>query len=260
MATLRDLSIEQKLAWERDGFLVIENFLEPAEVDFYNKQMDQAYVKHKESGRENPQTGQLNNVDQICGIIEYGEPFLELMEHPRMMGIMRDIFGDNFVMIDNDALIKPPHKESHTGWHRDTSTLLQMNEKPVPFMVKVFYFLSDVHPDGGCLAFLPGSKHLQNSDLPKVEKQEDMPGHVGMSVKAGTAVIFDGYTYHSALNNYTDHTRRSLIYNYARPYLRVWPGYEPSERLKEEATTKLRKMLLGMVPWVQDAKAFEPEV
>jgi phytanoyl-CoA hydroxylase len=32
-------------------------------------------------------------------------------------------------------------------------------------MVKVFYFLSDVEYDGGCLAFLPGSMHMFNEQL-----------------------------------------------------------------------------------------------
>jgi phytanoyl-CoA hydroxylase len=101
--------------------------------------------------------------------------------------------------------------------------------------------------------------HMKDVDLPKVEKQEDLPGHVRMNVKAGTAVIFNGYTYHSALNNVSDVTRRSLIYNYGQSALRTWPGYEPSEELKAAAQSNMRKMLLGVTPWMQDAKAFDEE-
>ncbi|MCQ6563237.1 phytanoyl-CoA dioxygenase family protein [Paenibacillus mendelii] len=256
---LHGLTIEQKMVWERDGFLVLDGFLSDNEIKFHNEQMDEAFRKLDESGKVNPETGQLSNVQQVCGVIEYGESFVKLMENHRMMQILRDLMGDSFVMIDNEALIKPPQKESHTNWHRDTNTLLHVNEKAVPLMVKVFYFLSDVHYDGGCLAFLPGSVHMANEKLPKCEKQEEMPGHVRMNVKAGTAVIFHGYTYHSALNNFTDHTRRSLIYNYGNPMLRAWPGYEPSEELKVTAHTPLRKMLLGMKPWFADAGAFKEE-
>lgn len=254
---LHGLTIEQKLSWERDGFLVLENFLNPEEVELYNERLDYVFKVWRERGGHNPELGKLNHVEQVCGIIEYDDHFLELMEHPRMMPIMRDILGDSFVMIDNDGMLKPPQKESHTHWHRDTGNILFMGEKRVPFMAKIFYFFSDVPLDGGCLAFLPGSVHLTNEHLPKVDKQEDMPGHVRMSVKAGTAVIFNGYTYHSALNNYSDQIRRSLIYNFAPSFLRTWPGYEPSEALKQKATTNLRKMLLGVHPWVADPKAFE---
>jgi phytanoyl-CoA hydroxylase len=257
--TLHGLTVEQQLSWERDGFLIIDSFLAPNEVSTYNQRLDQAFLAWESNGSQNPASGQLNHVQQICGVIEYDDVFLELMENPRMMSIIRDILGDSFVMIDNDGLIKPPQKESHTGWHRDTGNALYVNEKKIPFMAKVFYFLSDVHYDGGCLAFLPGSVHMSNELLPKTEKQEDMPGHVRMNVKAGTAVIFNGGTYHSALNNYTDETRRSIIYNYAPSFLRTWPGYEPSESLKSKADTNLRKMLLGLLPWTADPHAFQEQ-
>ncbi|HZG57056.1 phytanoyl-CoA dioxygenase family protein [Paenibacillus sp.] len=254
---LHGMTAEQYIAWNRDGYLVIEDFLSPAEVDEYNLHMDDAFEQWRANGGGNPEHGQLSHVEQICGIIDYGDPFLDLMEHPRMMAMMRDIFGDRFVMIDNDAMLKPPKREAHTNWHRDTGNKLFVNEREIPFMAKVFYFLSDVEHDGGCLAFLPGSNHLPNERLPKVEKQEDMPGHVRMTVKKGTAVVFNGYTYHSALNNYSDTTRRSLIYNYGASFVRTWPGYEASEALRAKATTNLRKMLLGVTPWVADPKAFE---
>ncbi|SFT07168.1 phytanoyl-CoA dioxygenase family protein [Paenibacillus sp. BC26] len=257
--SLYGLTSEQQLMWERDGFLVIEDFLSSQEVDSINEDMDQAFHEFEVNNRVNPATGQLNHVKQICGIIEYGETFAGLMEHKRMMNILRDMIGNQFVMIDNDALLKPPGKISHTNWHRDTTTRIFFGDKQAPFMVKVFYFLSDVPYDGGCLAFLPGSTHMKDEDLPKVEKQEELPGHVRMNVKAGTAVIFNGYTYHSALNNFSDVTRRSLIYNYAQSCLRTWPGYEPSEELKAGATSNMRKMLLGVTPWMTDAKAFEEE-
>lgn len=242
------------MSWERDGYLVLEDFLSAEEVDLYNRKMDDAFAEW--GANRNHELAQLKHVEQIAGIIERDDAFLELMEHPRMMAILRELLGNAFVMIDNDALIKPPRKEAHTGWHRDTGTKVIIDEKPIPFMVKVFYFLSDVGYDGGCLAFLPGSVHMTNAKLPKVGKQEEMPGHVRMNVRKGTAVVFHGSTYHSALNNYTDEDRRSLIYNYAPPFLRTWPGYEPSAALTAKARTKLRRMLLGLSPWVADPRAF----
>jgi len=256
--TLKGMTQEQFMKWNRDGFLVLPDFLSDNEVSEANRKMDEAFRRFKEEGRDNHELAQLKNVEQISGIIEQDELFLQLMEHPRMMNMLRDVMGDSFVMIDNDALIKPPKKPAHTNWHRDTDIRYERGEKPMPFMVKVFYFLSDVGYEGGALALLPGSVHMPNAILPKVEVQEDMPGHERMTVKAGTAVLFHGYLYHSALNNHTEHTRRSLIYNYGPSFLRTWPGYEPSEELKQRSASasNLRRMLLGMLPWVGDPKAF----
>lgn len=256
--TLKGMTPEQFMMWNRDGYLVVPDFLSDNEVETANRKMDEAFLKFKEQGRGNHALAQLKNVEQISGIIESDDLFLELMEHPRLMAMLRDVMGDAFVMIDNDAMIKPPKKAAHTDWHRDTNIRYEKDEMPMPFMVKVFYFLSDVSYEGGALAFLPGSVHMPNSILPNVEVQEDMPGHERMTVKAGTAVLFHGYTYHSALNNHTENTRRSLIYNFGPTFLRTWPGYEPSEALKARSASasNLRKMLLGITPWVGDPKAF----
>ncbi|MFD2615652.1 phytanoyl-CoA dioxygenase family protein [Paenibacillus gansuensis] len=257
--TLKGMTEEQFMMWNRDGYLVLPDFLSDTEVSEANRRMDEAFRRFKEQGRDNPETAKLSNVEQLSGIIEHDELFLELMEHPRMMGFIRDVMGDSFVMIDNDALIKPPKKAAHTNWHRDTDIRYERSEKPSPFMVKIFYFLSDVSYEGGCLALLPGSVHMPDAILPKVDVQEDMPAHVRMNVRAGTAVLFHGYLYHSALNNHTEHTRRSLIYNYGPSFLRTWPGYEPSEelRLRSSSASNLRRMLLGMTPWIEDPKAFQ---
>ncbi len=254
---LHGLTIEQYLAWERDGFLAIENFLTVQEIQKYNTGLDHVIELWKSRGCPNTVYGKLDNVEQVCGIIEYDDMFLELLEHPRMMSVMRDVYGDSFVMIDNDGFLKHPGQKAHTSWHRDTGVTFHNDEKRTPFMVKVFYFLADVPYDGGCLSFLPGSHNMRNDLLPKVAEPEDMPGHVRMNVKAGTAVLFHGSTYHSALSNVSEHSRRSIIYNYASLFLRTWPGYEPSEELKARAVSPLRKMLLGMLPWMQDPKVFE---
>lgn len=252
------LTQEQILNWERDGYVVLPDFLSSEEIGKYNDGLDRAVQIWKDRGRPNSEFARLDNVEQVSAIIEYDDMFLELMEHPRMMNTMRDLIGDSFVMIDNDGFLKHPQQIAHTSWHRDTGTDFYIDQKRLPFMIKVFYFLADVPADGGCLSFLPGSHKLRNDQLPRAEKPEDMPGHVRMSVPAGTAVAFHGSTYHSALNNYSAVTRRSIIYNYAPMFLRTWPGYEPSEALKAKAETQLRKMLLGMTPWVRDPKAFGP--
>ncbi|QHW33090.1 phytanoyl-CoA dioxygenase family protein [Paenibacillus rhizovicinus] len=250
---LHALTMEQMLAWERDGYLAIEDFLNPEELSVYNAAMDQTLADYKAKGNVMPP-----NIDQVSGVIEHGELYLQLMEHPRMMGVMRDVFGDAFTMIDNELFIKHPGQVTHASWHRDTTTTMHLGKKRVPFMVKVFYFMADVPYDGGCLSFLPGSRHMPDELLPSSDHGEQMPGHVRMNVKAGTAVLFDGATYHAAMDNKSNQQRRSLIYNYGPLFLRTWPGYEPSQRLLEnQANTPLRNMLLGASPWPNAPHVFQ---
>jgi hypothetical protein len=128
---LHGISIDEKMLWERDGYLVLDGFLSEQEVAYYNERMDNAFVQFRHKGKANHELAQLKHVEQISGIIEEDDAFLELMEHPRMMNILRDLIGNSFVMIDNDALIKPPKKEAHTNWHRDTSSWLGGKKSPL---------------------------------------------------------------------------------------------------------------------------------
>ncbi len=135
---------------------------------------------------------------------------------------------------------------SHTGWHHDVS-LAGVYHPRSTLMVKLFFLLEDVAENGGCTLFLPGShRYPMDFPLPKVGNPAEMPGHVKMAFPAGTAYFFNGRLYHSATDNDSDSPRRVLIYNYGHHWMKIWPGYEPSERLRSRAETPVRKQLLGM--------------
>lgn len=255
---LHGLTVEQKIAWERDGYLAIENLLTPEEVSKYNTALDRAFENYKSQDSPNPELANLANINQLVNLIEWDDAFLDLMEHPRTMQIMRDLIADSFMLMDNDGLVKPPHSQSHTlRWHRDADTVIISGGKRQPFLTKIFYYFNDVSYDGGCLALVPGSVHLPNDELPTSEKLEDMPGHKRMNFKAGTGVIFNSSTYHVALNNFSDQPRRNAYFTYAPTFMRPFSGYEASDRLKTGANTKLRQMLFGMHPWVSGNFAFQ---
>jgi hypothetical protein len=51
------------------------------------------------------------------------------------------------------------------------------------------------------------------------------------------------------VNNDSDQPRKVLIYNYGHFWMKMWSGYEPSERLLSEARASgdpVRKQLLGI--------------
>ena len=65
----------------------------------------------------------------------------------------------------------------------------------------------------------------------------------------GDAYLFNGRIYHAATNNEGDKPRKVLIYNYGHLWMRVWPGYEPSERLlkaAEDSGDPVRRQVLGL--------------
>lgn len=235
---------EQRLFFETNGYLVLPNALSPEDLARVRATSDQAEsVWRADPSRLGLRTPRL---EQVQAPIEYDDLFLELMEHPRVFPIVREILGDDVSMIDNDLFMTPPQTETHAHWHHDVGMPGIYHPRSV-LMVKVFWLLTDVAPDGGPTAVLPGSHRFPlGYSLPKTEDPSEMPGHARMAFPAGTAWLFNGRTYHAALHNHSDVTRRVLIYNYGHFWMKVWPGYEPSERLRAAATTDVRKQLLGI--------------
>src|SRR5688572_12652532 len=235
---------EQRMFYEANGYLVIPNALSPEALTRVRAAADRA---EKLWRADTTRPGwRKQSIEQVMAIIEYDDVFLELMEHPKVFPIVREILGNDISMIDNDYFISPPGTGSHAGWHSD-SGLSGVYGPRSTMMVKVFWLINDVTPDMGPTAVLPGSHRFPDDfKLPQVSNPGDMPGHKRMAFPAGTAWFFHGRTQHAALDNRSSEYRRVLIFNYGHFYMKVWQGYEPSERLKREAKTSVRRQLLGM--------------
>jgi ectoine hydroxylase-related dioxygenase (phytanoyl-CoA dioxygenase family) len=241
-----NLSDAQRLFFETNGYLVIPGALSPEELARVRAAADRAEAVW----RADPTRLGLRkeNLQQIQAPIEYDDTLFDLLEHPATFPLIREILGNDVSMIDNDYFISPPHTRSHAHWHHDVGMPGVYHPRSV-MMVKLFFLLEDVSEDGGCTLFLPGSHRFPlDFPLPEVKNPMEMPGHTKMAFPAGTAYFFNGRCYHAATDNNSDHARRVLIYNYGHHWMKIWPGYEPSEALQAKAKTAVRKQLLGMGP------------
>jgi hypothetical protein len=240
----------QRIAFESNGFLTIENALSAAEL---------AQVRAETAAAEalwekNPDLPgyKKDSLWELRSPIEYGELMRDLLWHPKVFPLVREIIGDDVSMIDNSYYVTPPHTpHTHADWHHDVGLTGVYHPLSV-MMVKVFFLLTDVNADSGGTAMVPGSHRFpMGFEFPKVARPKDMPGAVQMSGKAGTAYLFNGRVYHAAVNNDSDTPRRVLIYNYGHHWMKIWPGYEPSQKLldwAEQSGDPARMQVLGMGP------------
>lgn len=240
----------QRITFETNGFLVINDALTPEELGRVRAAAEQAERAWNDTpgarGFKKPQLW------EIVGPIEYGEPLRDLLWHPKTLPIVREILGDDVSMIDNSYYITPPKTPgTHADWHHDVGLPGVYHPLSV-MMVKVFFLLTDVNADSGGTAMVPGSHRLpMDFAFPEVGDPKAMPGAVQMVGKAGTAYLFNGRVYHAAVNNDSDSPRKVLIYNYGHHWMKIWPGYEPSQRLLDWAAADgdpVKMQLLGMGP------------
>lgn len=242
------LTDEQRIQWESNGFLTVENALSPDELSRVQAAAAGAEARWRADG--SLPGARSEALDQVQSPIEYDDQLLELLWHPRVFPIVRKLIGDDVMMIDNDYFITPPNTpRTHAGWHHDVG-MRGVHHPLSVMMVKVFYLLSDVDANSGGTAMVPGSHRFPESfQFPRVDEPKQMPGMIQMTGKAGTAYLFNGRVYHCAVNNESDRPRRVLIYNYGHFWMKMWPGYEPSVRLLElakQSDNPVHKQLLGI--------------
>jgi ectoine hydroxylase-related dioxygenase (phytanoyl-CoA dioxygenase family) len=238
----------QRIAFETNGSLVIPEALSTAELREVRAAADRAEQTWR-ADLNHPGI-RSNTLDEVIAPIEYDDVLLRLMWHPKVFPLVREAIGDDVMMIDNSYYITPPHTpRTHADWHHDVGQRGVYHPMSI-LMAKVFYLLSDVGPNSGGTAMIPGSHRLpMNFEFPHVSDPKQMPGIVQMTGKAGTAYMFNGRIYHAAVNNESDVPRRVLIFNYGHLWMKQWPGYEPSQRLLDEARASgdpVRMQLLGL--------------
>lgn len=237
------LTQAQRFFFEANGYLVIEDALLPDELARVRAACDEAEALW----RANDQLRGVRrwDLDQVIAIVEYGSVFLELLEHPRIFPMIRELLGPDVMLLDNDYFITPAGATIHRGWHYDEGFPGVYHPRS-RLMVKVFYVLQDIAWNGGGTVMLPGSHSFPPGKLPNPDVPEDMPNSVRMALPAGAAYLMAGRTFHCVGNNLSDVARRLLIYTYGHKWMKIWDNYEYSAELLAQATTPMRRQLLGM--------------
>ena len=253
MATV--LTDAQRIGFESNGFLTINDALSGEQLARLRAETAAAEALWE----RNPGLPGFKNqaLWELRGPIEYGEAMRDLLWHPTLFPIVRALLGADVSMVDNSYYITPPKTpHTHADWHHDVGLAGVFHPMSV-MMVKVFYLLTDVNADSGGTAMVPGSHRFPiDFQFPKVAAPKDMPGAVQMSGKAGTAYLFNGRIFHAAVNNDSDTPRKVLIYNYGHHWMKIWPGYEPSQRLLDwarETGDPAKMQVLGIGPAYQTA-------
>ncbi|MDP6037257.1 MAG: phytanoyl-CoA dioxygenase family protein, partial [Candidatus Latescibacteria bacterium] len=179
----------------------------------------------------------------IPNVLELDDIYLDLMSYPSTFPIMEKVIGPDIQLIGIQARTYPPAPEAYIRWHRDCPPF---DHPQYALKSKLFYYLFDVEENGGCTSFVPDT-HRSVEDIPKFDTPEEMPGHIKMTAKAGTAVIFDTRLWHTAMTNTSQSSRICLIYNYAPFWFKQYAStIEQALRLDEKVSDPMDRQLLGL--------------
>ena len=223
------LSVEQQAAYQRDGYILVEDLLTPAEVDDLRNRLRVYTHGGRPSGNLRVQTepriqrGEIatahpgDGIRKIELLVEEDDLFRRLGLHENMAGVIAQILGPDLKMFRNAVLLKPPEVGSQKGWHQDSP---YWPIEPME-LCSCWFPLDDATLENGCMLALRG-EHTRGP-LPHVSVIDDYviaagsydPARaVAIPMRAGSGLFFHSLLPHYTGPNRTSKWRRAAVLSY----------------------------------------------
>lgn len=224
---------EQIDYYRQNGFIVIEDFLQPDELEYWRSAVMEAVTERngqKMPGKET-KTGEDDGInedteyfgkvfDQLLNLWQTNAKVKALMTDSRIGEMAAKLAGVEGIRIWHDqALFKRPWANP-TAWHLDTPFWSFSDRKAL----SIWIALDDATLENGCLYFIPGSGKettYENSGIGKnmdgifqVYPQFYKTAPFVAKMKAGSCSFHNGLTIHGAGANMTPGFRRAMTCAY----------------------------------------------
>ena len=237
-----DVSPEEVRSYRDDGFLVIEDLLDHAELAAWRTAVDGAVGGHGVSGRdlEPEQSEYYDRVFlQRVNMWKTSDAVRELVIDERFGRLVAALAGVGEVRLYHDhALIKLPWANP-TNWHADNP----YDPYRSPQAIMLWIALDDADARNGCLHFLPGSHRRDRLDDGAALDEANIgalleanPHFAAIEpamaeVAAGAGIFINGMTAHAAGANMSPRPRRafSMLFIPGRCGYTGQPGALPAE-------------------------------
>ena len=149
-----NLTPEQRVQFDRDGYLFFPGLFSPDEVATLNAAVPELYARReaynvREKGSDAVRTNFAAHM--------YSAPFARLARHPRMVRPVEELFGEKLYMHQFKINGKAAFEGDVWQWHQDYGTWLNDDWMPEPRAMNVAIFLDEVNAFNGPLMFIPGS-------------------------------------------------------------------------------------------------------
>ena len=237
----KQLELYQYL-YDLQGYLVIKDVLSKTEVERLNSLIDihaPVVPEDWEQQMKNHKAGVYNiyrfgmaggSYASSPGFLDWGQPFIDLVDHPLVMEIMRLQLGDCFRLdrifgmrmrkgmpngrLHSDYGASEPFTKAEPGKYYP-----QPNHQALHGFGVAVFNLTDSGPDTGGLRLIPSS-HNSHFKLPDEIRNEEIENiAICPDAPAGSLVLFSEATTHGTAFWKADHERRSLLYKYCASQL-----------------------------------------
>ncbi len=207
---LRRPSAAERAEWDAEGVLFLKDAMVGDDLKRLQDVFDRCASEAKTEWIEGIAKGTRPAAHfDIPNPFEKNDVFIDLVDHPSWYGLLMDFADDDLIMLAPQVRTLPLSPISYVGWHPDVP-------HTTPLHMKVQIYVDDVPADGGAFGYVPGSHKPDVGPCPVVRPLDTMPGHRVFPGKAGDAVLFNSYGWHTSMVNRTLKPRKSIILIYEK--------------------------------------------
>ncbi|MEV6107317.1 ectoine hydroxylase [Streptomyces sp. NPDC051940] len=221
-------------AYERNGFMAMEQLITPEEVEVYRAELDRLVddpaVRADERSIVEPRSQKVRSVFEVHRI---SEVFAGLVRDPRVLDRARQILGSDVYVHQSRINVKPGFGASGFYWHSDFETWHAEDGMPDMRAVSVSIALTENLETNGGLMIMPGSHRtflgcagetpadnykqslqMQDAGTPSDEALTQLADAHGVKLftgAAGSATWFDCNCMHGSGDNITPYPRSNVF-------------------------------------------------
>lgn len=226
----------ERYLFDLQGYLVVDNVLDHAQVDQLNQGLDRQVAAIAEPDRP---------VVRFDGLLDFGAVFLDLIAHPKIVPYLTELLGSGFRLDHEYVHILRPGCGQVGNLHgggtpHDPGQYYHVTQgRFYNGLVAVAFNLTSVLPGEGGFGCIPGS-HKSQFPVPHELRKLSFPHPClqEVPVKIGSAVIFTEALTHGTLQWQGERERRTLFYKFS-PYCSAWMRrYYDSDRYPQLTETQ----------------------
>lgn len=239
---------------DRDGFTIIEDFLDAGRLQAVREGLDAHFGSHR--GR-NPFEGL--TTERVYTLVARGRVFEDITEEPRLLALLDAFLAPGYLLSASHAICIYPG-EQQQDMHFDDS-FYPMPRPRGALGVTMILAIDDFTTENGGTAIHPGS-HLWG-DV-KTELAKAGPP-ISLEMPAGACAVWPGTLVHGGGANRSDRPRRALTNQYCPPWGRQQENYflgvplemarRMSPRLQELIGYQMNGSIMGQVTGRHPRKA-----
>jgi phytanoyl-CoA hydroxylase len=239
------LSAEQIAQYYQQGYVVVKNLIDPETVKFALDTIDKYiddYKQHPDrvfwenEGVKNKTLDTMTNEERRVAVrrIHWGahrdETFMRFGAHKGLVSALISLIGEDFKVLQDMALIKPPKIGSEKPLHQDAA---YFEVEPHDQTVGTWWALDRATLENGCMCVWPGTHrmpvipHKQIENTPHLVIDSSMTENSKMlpvPMEPGDVLLFSSHLFHFTPPNHSEFRRRSLQIHYVSCHCRIAEG------------------------------------